>query len=457
MVATSHGRPPLPLTAQQRARLLHDRRWRAEGGSRAAPHQVGVTAVRLRGSLDVGGFALAVGDVVGRHEALRVRLAEQAGEWVQVVDPSWLPQVGYVNLADLDEAARREWLRGEADRSFDLEVERPARFLLARLGAGEHAFLAVVDRSIWDGAASRAIFMRDLASSYRARREGSAPRLVASGRSYSDFVREQHAVLSGPRYEELLRFWARKLAGCGPLPALDLVGAPPRPATLRHGGRASVTRLDPTTTARVREQASSLGATPFTFLMTALVGVLSHRTRSDDVAVITPTSPRGQLDLLDEIGPFSNLAVLRVGVDRGRSLRALCDEVTYALVETLEHQDMPFDELVRVLAPDKYGQPWDTPAVVATVNAGFESWVPPMAGLSVSRFDPVEATACSVSFWVVEDEAHIELVIEDEDDWLPRDTPRQLLGGVAAAADRFARDPDTPVDRLAEDLASVDR
>ena len=102
----------------------------------------------------------------------------------------------------------------------------------------------------------------------------------------------------------------------------------------------------------------------FPLLALGLATVLNRYTGQDDLVIGTPVADRDDADLADSVGFFNNSLVLRLAVDRNRSvrdnLRMVADEVATALA----HRRVPFDELVRELAPPR----------IAAANPIFQIW-----------------------------------------------------------------------------------
>src|SRR4051812_9733198 len=108
---------------------------------------------RLRGPLDPGLAATAIGLIVDRHATLRTRFEERDGEPVQIVEPpAGLP----VELLDTSGApdpvaAAKELVTARVNRPFDLAVAPLVRAAVIRLGAGDHVLCIVVHHLVSDG------------------------------------------------------------------------------------------------------------------------------------------------------------------------------------------------------------------------------------------------------------------------------------------------------------------
>src|SRR5262245_14979634 len=82
------------------------------------------SALRLRGSLDIGALEQSLNEILRRHESLRTTFSMVDGEAVQVIAPSVGHSLVVVDLRDRPEGEREEearrFAREEAGRPFDL-------------------------------------------------------------------------------------------------------------------------------------------------------------------------------------------------------------------------------------------------------------------------------------------------------------------------------------------------
>ena len=127
-------------------------------------------ALRLSGAVDVAALGRAVDGLVARHEALRTRLASDAGgRPVQLIDPPGPVPLGQEDLSGLGAGDRQARLGGliseVAVRPFTLAADRLLRAWLVRLGGGEHVLVVVVHHAVFDGW-SAGVLVRELAALY---------------------------------------------------------------------------------------------------------------------------------------------------------------------------------------------------------------------------------------------------------------------------------------------------
>ncbi|MFJ6811704.1 condensation domain-containing protein, partial [Streptomyces anulatus] len=336
----------LPLSfAQRRLWFLH----RMEGPSATYNSPL---ALRLSGVLDVGALRAALGDVVGRHEALRTVFAEVDG----------VPYQRVLEIAEVDlpvreaaGAALDEELRDAARYGFDLSCEIPVRAWLFASGPGEWVLLLVVHHVAADGW-SLGPLARDLAEAYGGRRAGRGPSWSPLPVQYADYTLWQRRLLGGEADQDSvlgrqLDYWRGQLAGLAEqvtLPA-DRV----RPQTASYAGQVSMFRIDAGLHAGLLALARRSGATLFMVLQAALAAVLTRSGAGTDVPIGSPVAGRTDEALDDLVGFFVNTLVLRTDTSGNPGFEELLQRVRDTSLAAYAHQDVPFEFLVEKLNPHR--------------------------------------------------------------------------------------------------------
>ncbi|MEU5426181.1 amino acid adenylation domain-containing protein [Streptomyces olivoreticuli] len=305
-------------------------------------------AFRVRGVVDVGVLQAAVGDVVARHEALRTVFPAVDGEPFQRVIDADQAHVGIeVVRCSAEELSVR--LHAAAFRSFDLAVELPFRVFLFSVDAGEHVLLLALHHIASDGW-SEAPLLRDLSTAYRARLGGEAPRWQPLPVQYADYALWQRELLEGVGAEQA-EFWTRALAG---LPQeLALPTDRPRPAQATHTGGLVHFHIPTELHARLESVALNHGATLFMVLQAGLATLLTRLGAGTDVPLGTATAGRGDEALDDLVGFFVNTLVLRTDTSGDPTFSELLRRVRESDLAAFAHQDLPFEQLVRELNPER--------------------------------------------------------------------------------------------------------
>ncbi|TQF10135.1 amino acid adenylation domain-containing protein, partial [Myxococcus llanfairpwllgwyngyllgogerychwyrndrobwllllantysiliogogogochensis] len=338
----------LPLSfAQQRLWFLDQ----LEPGS--AFYNV-ATEFLLTGALDVQALERAFTELVRRHESLRTTFAEDARGAFQRIHPSAAWSIPFADLESLTPEAReaevRRQVREEARRPFDLATGPLLRTGLLRLSETQHVLLLTLHHIISDGW-SMGLLMSELSTLYQAFVRGKPSPLPELRLQYADYAAWQRGWLKGEALAAQLSWWREHLAGAPPL--LELPTDFSRDSVQDFRG-ASISRVLP------RELTESLhalcraeGTTLFMVLLAGFEVVLSRYSGQDDFVIGTDIANRHHEETEGIIGFFINQFALRARLDGDPSFRELLGRVKDATLGAYAHQDLPFEELVKDVNPER--------------------------------------------------------------------------------------------------------
>jgi amino acid adenylation domain-containing protein len=339
----------LPLSyAQQRLWFLD----RLQGGRSTEYNQL--QARRLRGELNVEALRRAVQTIVDRHESLRTCFAEVEGEPVQVIEPEVEIAIPVEDLRGMSEAGQKKWVRDamreERRTPFDLERGPVLRMKLLKLGEREHVLLRTTHHIVSDGW-SEGVFNREFEVLYEAYREGRENPLEPLPVQYADFAVWQRKWLEGGALEEGLEYWKGQLAGIEE--RLELPADRVRPAQPTYAGGAYRVVLTEEQAAGVKRICQENQVTLYMLLLAGLGVLLARYSGQEDIVVGSPIANRQDAQLEGLIGFFLNTLVLRMRVSGEKSFRELLEEVRRTTLEAYRYQDVPFERLVEMLAPER--------------------------------------------------------------------------------------------------------
>ncbi|MGA4844126.1 condensation domain-containing protein [Streptomyces sp. G45] len=308
-------------------------------------------AHRLRGEVHHATLDAALAAVVRRHEALRTRYPADKGEPYQLVEDT-CPPLAFEDLsaADDPEARARAILDEETHGAFDLAGGSPLRARLLRLAPDDHVLLVTVHHIAFDGW-SLGVFLRELSECYAALRAGRAPDLPEPPLQYADFAAWQHAHLTAERLRGHLEHWRAELDGAPHV--LELPGDHPRPEVPSHRAGAVAFEVPAATADRLRDLARAHSASLFVVVLAAYQAVLGRHAAMDDLLVGVPVAGRDRRELENVIGFFAHTLPLRARLDDDPPFVDLVARVRETVLEGMNHQELPFDQLVEHVAPTR--------------------------------------------------------------------------------------------------------
>ncbi|MCW7984956.1 siderophore 2,3-dihydroxybenzoate-glycine-threonine trimeric ester bacillibactin synthetase [Streptomyces platensis subsp. clarensis] len=382
--------------------------------------------VRLAGELNRDALVAAVADVTGRHEVLRTRFAEEAGEPCQVVlsPEEGRPEVRLVELSG--EAALTEALAEQARYCFDLTTEVPLRVTLYRVSEREHVLLLLMHHIAADGW-SMAPLARDLSEAYAARCADAGPEWEPLPVQYADYALWQQDVLGSEDdpeslLSEQLGYWQQQLAGAPEL--LELPLDHPRPAAASHQGATVRYTVDAELHRRLVELARDCDATVFMVVQAGLAVLLSRLGAGSDIPVGTAVAGRTDEALDDLVGFFVNTLVLRTDLSGDPTFRELLARVRDTDLAAYAHQDVPFERVVEAVNPGRSLSHTPLFQVLLTLQSNADS---------TFSIPGVEASFGDVATGV----AKVDLTFYLEERYTPQQAPAGMVGEIQYAVDLF--------------------
>lgn len=424
---------PAPL-AERPASALQRRMWLVEQLQPGTGTYHEPKALLLDGPLDVPALYRALNSVAARHPQLRTVFREQDGKLRQVI---WPAAPIDCPLDDCDGLAVDAVLESFATQDADLDLENGPLFRarVVRLAARRHLLLLVAHHIIFDSS-SASLFWRDLAAYYR--RDASA---------LPDLPEPPALPPSEPGGIE---FWREALAGAPPLrlpadrPRACGTAAPTAGARTRQEIPAGLAD-------RVRALAREHDCTLFMALLAALGTVLGRLGGTDDVLIGTAVSNR-PAGYENAVGMFVETLAFRLDLSGEPGFADLLHRVRDWAGHALEHRDVPFDEVVSAVNPER--APGMNP--LFQVMMAFESARDMRfeAGLAATVLEVPRAQApFDLTFYmsdgVGEDRRAIGCTVEYDAALFEPSTVQRMLEYLEVVLLRAAESPASPVSGLA--------
>nr|WP_296780765.1 non-ribosomal peptide synthetase [Rhodococcus sp. (in: high G+C Gram-positive bacteria)] len=311
-------------------------------------------ALRLHGSVDEDALAMAIEDVITRHEPLRTRYPDVDGVGSQEI----------VALADLrldlapepvvpSEAIDR--VRSLAATSFDVTAAVPLLVRVLRLSADEHMVVLVVHHIAADGF-SLGPLTRDMMTAYAARSQGGLPGWEPLEVQYADYILWHREILGDQHDPTSIlavqqNFWRNALDGLGK--QTGILPDRPRPAARSGVGATHEFEIGSELLDSIEMFAREHNSSPFMVLHTAVAILLARSSGDEDIAIGTPVAGRGESQLDGVVGMFVNTLVLRLPVRPADTITEVLRAARETDLESFAQSDVPFDRIVELLDPPR--------------------------------------------------------------------------------------------------------
>ena len=198
------------------------------------------------------------------------------------------------------------------------------------------------------------VLVRELAALYAAFREGRASPLAGAAGAVRRLRGVAARVAGRARcWSGSSAYWQEQLAGAPAL--LELPTDRPRPPVQTYrGAHGAGGRSPPELLERLQALGRSEGATLFMMLLAAFQVLLSRYSGQRGRRRGHARSPAGRATEVEGlIGFFVNTLVLRTDLSGDPSFRELLRRVREATLGAYAHQDVPFEQLVEELQPER--------------------------------------------------------------------------------------------------------
>ncbi|OPD84641.1 non-ribosomal peptide synthetase, partial [Pseudomonas aeruginosa] len=332
---------PLALSfAQERQWFL----WQLEPES-AAYHIP--SALRLRGRLDVDALQRSFDSLVARHETLRTRFRLEGGRSYQQVQPAVSVSI---EREPFGEEGLIERIQAIVVQPFDLERGPLLRVNLLQLAEDDHVLVLVQHHIVSDGW-SMQVMVEELVQLYAAYSQGLDVVLPALPIQYADYALWQRSWMEAGEKERQLAYWTGLLGG--EQPVLELPFDRPRPARQSHRGAQLGFELPRELVEAVRALAQREGASSFMLLLASFQALLYRYSGQADIRVGVPIANRNRVETERLIGFFVNTQVLKADLDGRMGFDELLAQARQRALEAQAHQDLPFEQLVEALQPER--------------------------------------------------------------------------------------------------------
>lgn len=349
--AIGKARPDLAigLSASALSLWLHD-----QMGSDPCAYNCG-WAYRVHGKVDAGAFRAALGELVRRHEILRTVFpnGSDEGSVVQVVlrdcPGDYFAECALAASQDFTDLAARC-----LSMPFDLVNGPLHRTYLITTAPDETVVLFTGHHIVLD-AWSDDVIRGEVSQLYAALLSGRPHGLPEAAVQYRDFSHWQERFRQTDAFTRQAGYWRTCLAGAPE--ELNLPLARPRREITDAGAGCRDVRLDADTADGLRVIAVREGVT-MTVVLASLFGLaLKAVSGMDDIVVGMPASGRTRAGLDSAVGFFVNSLPIRMNlageVTNADSFRATVSEVARSVLGAFANQDVPFDEIIRIVAPPR--------------------------------------------------------------------------------------------------------
>nr|WP_222944470.1 non-ribosomal peptide synthetase [Pseudomonas cerasi] len=305
-------------------------------------------ALRLRGSLDIAALEHSFSALIARHETLRTTFRQQGEQALQIIHP---PRALILSVESLPSGQTLEaCVQQEMQRPFDLEQGPLLRVRLLNLNTDEHVLILTQHHIVSDGW-SMPIMVDELVRLYEGYSQGREVSLTALDLQYADYALWQRTWMEAGEQARQLDYWKQQLGDQQPI--LELPADYPRPVVQSHAGARLAVELEPALIDGLKQVARQQGVTLFMLLLASFQSLLHRHSGQSDIRVGVPIANRNRAETEGLIGFFVNTQVLRAEFDVHTTFNELLQQVKHTALQAQAHQELPFEQLVEALQPQR--------------------------------------------------------------------------------------------------------
>jgi hypothetical protein len=377
---------PVTLNQADRLALFHGPdRWRKR------PVTFGL---RIQGAPDPVVLEQALTCTARRHSALRTCFP-------------YPPSAGHALCLDPQEIS---WRLAPEDLSRMTIAERPAaeesaivaliqgfdpaspplfRGCLLKLSDDTWLLGLAIDHLIFDGS-SIPIFLRDFSYVYNYLLPGRSPADLAGEVSdFSRFCAAEQEWLGSPAAGRALRYWQPVWDGMGPSPSS--IAPAMEPGTRETSGLVWCRELPGPAVTQTRRSFPGGHLSRFALAAGCVITAIRDVTGLTDCGVLYLNSRRFGAGGGELVGCLVNRMLLRIDTAGAAGLREVSGLARNAILDSMEHQMMPFEFLMQSFSPEQAGRMPQNPHVQVNVDSDPEP--PALDGLKTALAWPVAGDA----------------------------------------------------------------
>ncbi|NBI31205.1 condensation domain-containing protein [Chengkuizengella marina] len=292
--------------------------------------------LEINGILEFDRLKAAIKQVIKRHGSLRTTIEFKNNEAFQTVHHHLESHFAHFKIQDEDiEEVTKLFVR-----PFTLNKGPLIRLGIASNDKGKQWLLLDMHHIISDGI-SYGLFIKELLQIYK------GEILPIPPVQYKDYSLWKNAMIFSEKYALEKKYWLNMFSG--DIPVLNLPTDFDRPSYKTTKGDFFQIALIPELKNKIHQFAVNSNTTLYHILFSCYQILISKITGQQDIIVGTLTEGRSHPEVQNLIGMFVNTLAIRSFPKNTMTFTQFLLETKHNLLEAFQHQNYPFDELVKEL------------------------------------------------------------------------------------------------------------
>jgi len=407
-------------------------------------------AVRMSGIVDVNCLELALKDVIDRHEILRTYFKQEGLEIRQFIKEGVdfkLEILGLNNSYPIQKKVD-SYLHKLAHTPFNLENSPLLRATLIQTGKKEYIFFLSIHHIVSDEW-SIGVLISEITKFY-ANHTGEKkvvfPPLSIQYKDFSVWSLKQKKQKS---FIQLEKYWLNRFAG--DIPVLNLPICKGRPLITTFTGNTITHKYSSGFLNSLKAFSKANGVTLFATLFASVNALLYRYTFQEEIIIGTPVAGRNHPALKQQIGLYVNTLPIKTNLKRNLSFKDLVIRQQRILIEALDYQEYPFDQLVEKLNVQRtssHSPLFDVMVVMNQEQLENINESSPLSGISITPYEIKDKTAqFDLTFSFVEQEG-LKLSLNYNSDILDDFFIRQIFTHIETFLKQAILDNSSPISEI---------
>ncbi len=302
-------------------------------------------ALQIKGKLDIGILEKSFNHLINAHSALRTSIFKENENVFQKISENVNITLPVISVKEEDLSTVVD---NEIHKPFLLTESPLMRGALFKLSEINFIFILTIHHIVSDSWSIH-ILLRDLSIAYTSMKNMRNVKLPISSMQYIEYAAWQRSWLSEDKINQQLVYWRNQLQD---MPSLfDLPTDYARPQVQSFRGNQYKYLIKPDLTNQIDNLCKTYHVTPYIFLLAAFVVLLHRLSGQKDIFIGTPIGNRARSEFENVVGYFVNMLIMRNFVDSKKDFFTLLNIVKKNAFDAYEHQDIPFNFLVKELMP----------------------------------------------------------------------------------------------------------
>ncbi len=339
---------PHPLSyAQQRL-------WFIDQMEDQSSHYNSTVVLQVSGDFDVKAAELAFSNIIQRHEILRtVYIKGQQGplQKVKAFEGFNLNVIDIQALSEVQQQERiKQLIAQETHYTYRLTSDLMMRVSYVCTGLKTGLLLFNIHHIASDGW-SHGILIKEWVALYDAYIHHRTPELPPLPLQYIDYAQWQRQWFNDKGQELHLDYWIKQLNNLPQVHELPIDYERPKMQSFKGASHSFIIGQELSTA--LNALALDHDVTVFMLLHSVFSVLISRYSNTTDVVIGTPVANRQHETLEPLIGCFINTLVLRIDCSDNPAFSDFLAQVKRINLDAQSHQDVPFEQVVDALKPDR--------------------------------------------------------------------------------------------------------